>query len=537
MNRHYYGGDTLPRYYHYYPTTANNDNEATAVNAFSNEDMDDDDDGHDFKAALTDSEFLLRAALSYDWDTCTQFCHFLQQLLTKKYGPTTWKKQSQKYRKMVAAKEQLIAQDQWGNTALHAACYNAAPLRVVLALLQAAARASLSTPLCTMLSRDQSTPLLVACATGASVEVIEALLHPPCNSTMTALPQIPTATNVAAATAMVEVADQQGSTPLSELAIHYELRRKSPMHTHTSLPLDQVQYVLPQNNNQEDPLFESFHAKLRLLLQAAWDHTYAATTSTTIDNNNNNNHPNSCHHMISLVHGLAHAAMSCPQVITRLVLRWYPHMTCVMDAEKRLPLHLAIARVHPYVSHNNTSSSSNTHPPNAANLLAARQRHAYGIQQLLLAYPQAARIIDPNSRGRLPLVQAIASGWWWHTTTTTTTCSSSSSSTATTNLMDHTTTNKGPIQWLYQAAPEALSQIDPVTGLYPVLLAAATYTSTAATANATSATTKARSSFPPPSDPNLDKNSECHILELDTLYNLLRLHPQIVEESLSSSRK
>mmetsp|Transcript_26511 Transcript_26511/g.41126 ORF Transcript_26511/g.41126 Transcript_26511/m.41126 type:complete len:366 (+) Transcript_26511:210-1307(+) len=65
-----------------------------------------------------------------------------------------------------------IFRDQWGNTALHQACFNKPPVAAINSLLSTE---HLSSSL-TMKARDGSTPFLIACACEASFEVLHALL-------------------------------------------------------------------------------------------------------------------------------------------------------------------------------------------------------------------------------------------------------------------------------------------------------------------------------------------------------------------------
>ena len=137
-------------------------------------------------------------------------------------------------------------------------------------------------------------------------------------------------------------------------------------------------------------------------------------------------------------------------------------------------------------------------------LTASLSRHAYCVQALLEAYPAAAAMAVPTkwNTKRSPFLQAIAAGCFWHST-------SMAALKCTT-----TGTNKGPLHYLWQAHPEDLSRVDPVTGLYPVLLAANHYLGTDPITNETS-----------------QLELQQHILKVDTIYNLLRLHPQILEEA------
>lgn len=65
-----------------------------------------------------------------------------------------------------------IFRDQWGNTALHQACFNKPPLKAINALLST----EHLTDSLIIKARDGSTPFLIACACEASFEVLHALL-------------------------------------------------------------------------------------------------------------------------------------------------------------------------------------------------------------------------------------------------------------------------------------------------------------------------------------------------------------------------
>jgi hypothetical protein len=440
-----------------------------------------------------DSQFLLRCALTHDWDTLIGFCQFLEEIFTVSVPDRVFQWQENRIR---AGKRQLLAQDQWGNSALHAACYNKPPVRVVTALLTAA---SVAPPeplqIHTILSRDQSNPLLIACATGASLQVIEALLDPPGSGLLNG-------------GSLVTVADQLGSTPLSELAVHYELQRKSPMYAQTALPLDQVHLINTnngggileeqrydgnyqyhrsrsrrsrrrnrRNNSRDDCLLETFRNKLERILQAAW----------SASNNTNSSS------LTSIVHGAAHIAATVPPVVTRLVCRGYPHMISFTDRHGVLPLHLAVS------SHSLLSSSCKNTTGSLPLLLS---RHAYFVEQLLNYYPASAQMVVPNTGGRFPLVQAIASGLWWHT-------------------MEG---GKGPLQLLWEAAPRVLSQLDPVTGLYPAMVAATSMKPWSSSNNNNGT-----------NENSVDRHEAVKALQLDTLYFLLRLYPQVISEMLATN--
>lgn len=468
-----------------------------------------------FHSVMNDHEFLLRSAEAHDWDTVVCFCQFLEDIFTLSVPDRVlqWQKN-----KIFAAKHQLTHKDQWGNTALHAACYNSPPPRVVRAILNAAANATASAthlthtkPLQvhTMLSRDHSTPLLVACATGASLEVIQALLDPP--------------QGMVSGGSMVGVADKQGSTPLSELAVHYELQRNSPLYANsytTSLPLDQVQLIpvvtmavttTTQQQDNNSGLLDIFQSKLEALFQAAWRDTFPSQP------------------FISMVHGLANVATSCPPVVTRLILRGYPHMIGFTNRHGLLPLHLTVSQV----------------PTRQTHHASFVTRHAYCVEQLLEAYPSSARTMISNNKGggdgggggRSPLLQAIASGWFWHATTKATTTSTTSASGISNidNNSQKSNTNKGPVQVLWEQDPEGTLHLDPVTGLSPLLLAATSTWSTTLTqrreeqrgSSSLVTSTTFSSSF-------TEQEAQEQILQVDTLFHLLRLNPQVLAECITS---
>ena len=304
-----------------------------------------------------DKEFLLRCALTRNWDFLINFCSVILEVLSTSVRDRDVEYQHQR---VETARNQLERQDQWGNTALHAACYNNPPLRVITTLLNCASVANLQN-YHVMLTLDEATPLNIACATGASIDVIRALLNPPaglCNGAIA-----------------VRISDKRGCTPLSELTIYYELQRKTPLYARTSLPLDQVNLM-----EVNDPLLESLWGKVELLIRSAWTIT------------SNQHGP-----WISIVHGAAAIAESCPTVLTNLICRCYPAMTAFASRKGVLPLHLAIE-----------NSSANKHKP----LYVLEQRRKKFIEHLINLYPSAVR--QPSPTRRSVFCQAIASSLRWH---------------------------------------------------------------------------------------------------------------------------
>jgi hypothetical protein len=372
-----------------------------------------------------DKELLLRCALTYNWDVLISLCSTILHVLSSSVRDRDYDRHQ---RRVAVAKAQLTRQDQWGNNVLHAACYNKPPLLVIASILYCARAASLQVHL--VLTRDLSTPLSIACATGASTDVIRVLLDPPLGLDNGGL--------------AVSIPDARGCTPLSELVIYYELQRGSPSYR-TAVPLEQVNLIGDDYNNQE-PLLESFWIIVELLIRSAWSasHIYRGP-------------------WISIMHGTANVAESCPTALTSLICRCYPAMTTFANRKGILPLHLAVQR---------QSIQERT----TDQVLPLAKRNTMWIQTLVDIYPAAVRQPFPN--GRSVVCQAIASGLQWHVGG-----------------------QMGPIQYLWKQDPEVLSRKDTTTGLYPFLLAA-----------------------------TVPAESDCSIAQLDTIFGLLRLYPQLLAD-------
>jgi hypothetical protein len=400
-------------------------------------------------ALKSDREFLLRCALTYNWDILIGFCSLLVETFTISV-PDRYQ-QAQKS-VVVAAERQITACDEHHNTVLHAVCYNKPPLRVVTSILNAASLVpGHAIQLHLSKARDGSTALQVACACGASKKVIRALLNPP--------------GALLSGGRLVTTADHQGATPLSELVVHYSLERKCHQHR-TSLPLDEVNLV----GDEPSPLFDTFWSKVEMLVRAAWsvDQTDtlpskggALPLSDLRDSS-----------FVSVVHGAAHVAESCPPILSALICRCYPHMLSFTDRKGILPLHLAVTA-------DRVRNQSIICP------VMVERRNSF-IQNLVERYPLAVRRRLPGSH-RSTFCQAIVSGLHWH----------------------DPSGNDGALQILWKVAPELAIEKDSVTQQYPFLLAAS-----------------AR-----PSD-KCGRESIEDVWQLDTIYSLMRLYPQLVQETV-----
>lgn len=290
---------------------------------------------------VRDEAFLLRCASTYNWNTLSRRCILIKEIFS---APS-----SDRLR-VAAACCQLQAMDEWQNTALHLACFHSAPTGVILALLEAAGAADPTIQVTSFLTGDNSTPLLIACATRASPDTIQALLNPPSEQLFHG-------------GLHAGFPDDQGSTPLSELWTLYEKRRNRPLSPKTVLLNEQQLWT-----------------NLEAILDAAWN----------ADVERRGDEP------VSMFHSIANMAESCPFQLTDLLLEHYPDTSSRSDKKGMLPLHVAIC-----------TASSYSHQK-------LREQRAYMIHKILGLYPEAARRLLPGKRLRSTFCRAIASGLDWH---------------------------------------------------------------------------------------------------------------------------
>jgi hypothetical protein len=451
---------------------------------------------------------LLQCASTFNWDVLHQRCIEISDLL--EFSSIQLSISEQQKRRVSDAIQQLSQQDQYGNNCLHAACYNRPPLRVITGILQCAARANLQ--LHKVLTLDRSTPLGIACATGASVDVIKILLDPPYG--------------LEHGGGLVSLPDSRGCAPLTELVTHYELQRKTPGVVEVLGSLDSVQLNLSNHagndnfpvtnaalnatrqNHDEDSPFQEFWNKVELLIKAAW---FDANST------NNFNFPGS---WVSILHGASFVGDNCPAELTMLICRSYGDKARRSNRQGLLPLHLAIlsgssASVWEKPSQETHPSLSRTH---------RQQRRALWIKTLLELYPEAAAV--PFQDGRSILCSAIASDLHWNI-----------SNLEKGKIFNHSSDSKskddaatGPLQYIWKACPEVLGRKDSQTGLYPFLLAAR------ATDGGTSDRKKIHTSQTSLKDQAIvTENPACSDLnQLTTIYGLVRLHPQLLSQLVAS---
>jgi len=152
----------------------------------------------------------------------------------------------------------------------------------------------------------------------------------------------------------------------------------------------------------------------------------------------------------SILHAVAGMGNDCPLLLAKVILLLHHEQVYERNMLGRLPLHEAAASISFTMP---ATSSSNENEEDA---------NTYLIRIMISLYPTSPHIHD--ERGRFPLTLGLASGKFWtckgHINYANiigkNVCSNSSSS----------------IQRLFTSAPMALSVRDPVTRLYPFMIAA-----------------------------------------------------------------
>jgi ankyrin repeat protein len=235
---------------------------------------------------VKDEMFLLRCASTYNWDALIARCAVIKSIFSAAQGRVHDRM------RIAAASHQLLARDQWGNTTLHIACFHSAPLQAIQILLEAARSAGIE--LTCLTSGDNSTPLLIACAT--STDALAMLLEPPGNLNAV-------------------YPDDQGATPLSELCTRYEKKRSKTKDP----PLEEATL------RPGSPCFEEFWQNVVAIIRAY------ANSRGYLD--------------ISILHGAALMSESCPKELTHLICRSYPNIAATSDERGLLALHLAMERM------------------------------------------------------------------------------------------------------------------------------------------------------------------------------------------------
>lgn len=352
-------------------------------------------------------QWILDCASSYNWDELVDYCHdFIQMEFCETYVEGI-----------------LASTDPWGNNALHMACFHKPPIFAVRALLfmhldNGEVVREERRRMVRSRSKDGSTPLLAACACGASAEVISVLLS------VDACASIPSIMVCDAKQTTATMTDNAGSTPLEELCRNYKVvvesvknennvQKKNAKYLDEIMTLGEasVQKIGTSNNNElrcndhekEENLqpidFKPFWRKVLLILHKIY-------TPPLINS-------------FKITH--ACSSIDCPPELFRLAIRLYPLQLVEKDHNQLLPLHIIVSRKQDK---------------------ASTVCRSINIKSILDACPQQAKIIFRG--GRLPLNVALEKGWGWY----------------------------DGINNLVNAAPDALRTRDIRTHFYPFMIAA-----------------------------------------------------------------
>ena len=455
-----------------------------------------------------DPNYLIRLCKNSKWKyvekCCKMFCEILIRNANVDHSALLLKTKT---------RSQLISTDIWGNAPLHVACYYRPPLRVIKALMKASRYAFESNPtrLLTMANNKGATPLLIACQSGASQTVIKALLAQAQEVAIrsdkegfnafvalynryTLVQKIPAIRHryldLKDITHKDELALPTNGIPsaMDGLIIDEGTQSKSSLETFTmtfpprqrftSLQRifgDWVDFDVDSNYSDNDtssslssvlPYFWSF---INDLLRASWNSSSTTQVMKTKD-------------YISHLHGAAYVAELLPVDITDMILRTHRAEGRVVEVSTNEinPLQLAFQRRISY------------HP-------RLRKQHAHFVQELVQMDPYTIRL-SMNLQGRNLFCKSIAMGHYWHL----------ASPLSGRPEQEHNALG-GPIQSLFVQCPDAVSELDQETGLYPFMLAA----------TATSPTTSI-------DDEDVRFKEIADRLQLDTIYNLLRASPDLI---------
>jgi hypothetical protein len=463
-----------------------------------------------------DDEYFLRCCLDYNWPLVDKCCDDLVRILTTpttlSSPATTQVSSSRIHLLQEKATRQLLTKDSWGNTPLHAACYHKPSVQTVAAILKVASLLPSGPYQLHFVKNDRhTTPLIVACTNGASNQVIEELLRP-------------SSPGMIRGGVCVNEGNDDGQSTFLGLLQRYEMNRLFPALKPTYVPLEKVASIegVPDFSSIFNPstslesmssivdaksrnallvaaltdeewdqlalsstMFQTFWQVLDSLMQAAWWSSHESVENTAYLRG-------SFH---SIVHSAAYLSETFPAKLTNLVLRTNSDIfisTEDTDSNAILPLHLAI-------STNHVQRINRIHPR------LAYQRK-YFIDRLLEMDPSAAirpmpKINNNSGHHRSALCQAIASGLTWHIPSLPENLLLQEFKNE--HVVDPTSMERGPLQSLWKCAPGALYEIDPVTGIYPCMLAASVATS----------------------------HDDDDSFAVDTIYNLLRLYPQVLAGS------
>jgi hypothetical protein len=270
---------------------------------------------------------------------------------------------------------------------------------------------------------DGDTPLHAACRCGAPIETLKVLLN--------------------ANPAVVRERDHEELTPLLRLWVRCFIMLG-----------DDVLDGFQRPSDLTGELYQTWH-KTELLLRCAHLGSLSGPSMTRVNATNNATDYLPPNYVFRPVHAVA--AVDCPRPVVKMATILYPKQLVELDELDMTPL--LIASKAPIYKARDLSDdgfmledrfygdgeTDSDHDMEMGERADSSQPSVLDI--LVNANPNAARIssrLGPN-RGRLPLHIALATGKTW---------------------------NEG-IKSILAAYPEAISRVDPLTGLYPFLQAAA----------------------------------------------------------------
>jgi hypothetical protein len=303
--------------------------------------------------------------------------------------------------------------------------------------------------------------------------------------------------------------DDQGTSPLTGWMSFHDL---PPPSSSSSSPGGLSEGGGPTRHSHRFIPRGIVGASSRCPISDCWDFACRALAFATT-----NIKPFSPHATPVLVHRCAAVAAHCPASLLEWIVayprggaggddggdaagRWFPGgAACAATADDlgRLPLHRALeaADASPSSSFEEDAARDDRHGAEEDVRSRAGGAASYGdprlqrnrariIKTLLRWHPRAAAMPFPD--GRLPLVHAVVRGGSWHTA-------------------DFHNGNVGLLQLLWTHSPEQSLEVDPLSGLYPFMLAATV--------------------------PAGRHNRNAHEV-VENVYNLLRKDPQLVSGAL-----
>jgi len=269
-------------------------------------------------------------------------------------------------------------------------------------------------------------PLHVACQARPSVRVVQHLLSafPGATDTPNARGELPLHlacrynASVSVLKALVQASPRSSSyrTATNDTAINVLCQAEENTETNHVNTNSSVLWIKRRADLKEVTYKSLFWQKIQVLLEAVATHRQHPSTST-----------------LFVLHAAVSLEQCCPLDVLNYALHKYPEQIRMRDTTGRLPLHIAVASAMPNA---NTAQSLRKFQPKERQLSC----------KLIEYYPTAAAVRDPNEpEGRYPLHTAVANGHDWH----------------------------AGAKELYQNAPDALQQRDPLTQLYPFQMVSA----------------------------------------------------------------